>query len=260
MNSIKTKILITLIAFLCTSCANVNNAKIDLKTLNSNPDKFGITVFRAIYVKEAKIVDAFENNQALPKQELSSVYINVKKNITPGENNKKEEYIISPTMTEESPEHQKLFITTSYNEKDEKVISINPDYFYAVKMLPEGNYYVNSIIIHKGIIRLEQNFDIKNSPISFSVKANKINYLGDLFLFAPEKVSTMLPAYKLKTKLFNKETETQDFLRQYHPKIDLLFYNNLINNKKDEITLDYVDTIHGGLLGNIISSAIDSTF
>lgn len=94
----------------------------------------------------------------------------------------------------------------------------------------------------------------------FTVKANQVNYLGDLFFFDPKKVSVVFPSYKLKTNLFNQNASAQNFINNYHPEVNLIFSDSLMSKKGDEIVLDYVDPMHGGLLGGMISSAVDDMF
>ena len=256
------KTLLTLIALICTSCVHINEGKVDLIALKNNPDKFGITALRAIYVKDDKIVDAFANDHALPEQGLRAAYIYAKNSAIAAENDKKEEYLISTTSYgQEEASHEKLFITTSLNEKNEKITITNPNYFYAVKMLPQGHYYISTIrIYHRGSSYLYQSFDNLNSPINFSVRANEINYLGDLFFSGRKKVSHVLTAYKVKINLFDKAAEAQSFIRHYRPEINLRFESNLMHNKASDITLDYVDIMNGGLLGGMLSAAIGDAF
>jgi len=210
-----------------------------------------------IYTKDDKIVNSSSNGQELPDEGLKVAYLYATK-VT---DEKKESYMFTVTRAEEDPSHEKLFVTDSINEKKEKVTKYNPNYFYSIKMLPEGDYYVNIVrIYYKGSSYLEQKFDNKNSPMHFTVKANQVNYLGDLFFFDAKKVSTLLPSYKLETKLFNQSFSAQNYIKHYHPEVSLIFSNSLMSKNGSEIVLDYVDPMNGGLLGGMISSAIDDMF
>ena len=104
-----------------------------------------------------------------------------------------------------------------------------PEFFYTIKVLPQGKYYFSRI----QALGMDRFLYKKDSMYYFDVKAGYVNYLGDFYLSSPERsIGFWDDSYTLNTLLLDKSKQAKDFITKFHPEIKLPFITNLILRKK----------------------------
>jgi hypothetical protein len=219
-----------IVSFLCAACGTMNineYGAIDLSKLNNSNEQFGIVLSRTMFFESDVDQDKFiQNDNSLELSATNNVDVNAKDVLGKETGLYYMGYQVGGTWSysDEDKNKQKLFTLTP------KVIYVKsatfkPEYFYTIKMLPAGEYYVSRIIAscnHRGCLQQEYNKD--DSPYIFSVKANAVNYIGDVYFSAPHKTGSFFSnKYSLSTELLNKSEKAKAFMQKYHPEINLPF-------------------------------------
>jgi len=209
----------------CAMNAANNYGEVNLQELRQNENKYGVVVFRSMSLDDESAVYKFiEDNHSIKLGEYDTASVFAKK--------VKEDkhgvfyfgYQIGGNEWGQAEGKEKKNRFTIREGNEDLIGTKLPEFFYTVKMLPEGEYYF-ARIDSGGYIGY---YNLDDTPFKFNVKPGCINYAGDFFIFSPEKNGFWSSTYSLSTKLFNKSHQAEEFMRKYHPEINLPFTTNLI--------------------------------
>ncbi len=202
-----------ILSFLC-SCTTYHHEKgrVDIEKIRNSQEKYGVILFRPIFFKDLNMAQNFLNDEfSLNLSYENEMWIDAKdylgKNsynigrsepFTHEEREREFRFAkvhkvtrgierIAPPFTYEEQKNESRFTKAKVGSFD--TLYYYPEFFYSVKMLPEGEYYISYIRYYRGYYSgsLVQSFNYKNSVYRFYVKANKINYLGDLYFMSPSE-------------------------------------------------------------------------
>ena len=225
-----------LLAGLCSSCGlkGPNHGAVDLTKLQDSEAKYGVVVFRSMYFgneeQEGKFIQN-DNTLILTGYDESAFY--AKKYAEDKSGVFYFGYQIGGNSwgSDEAKEKEKRFEKTPRKAGGISsgtlftMATYYPEFFYTVKMLLEGDYYVSRIQAGG----YDRYYNQKETPYHFSVKAGHINYLGDLYLSNPKRDEGFFSnTYSLNVNLLDESNEVRVFLVKYHPEINLPFAVNLI--------------------------------
>lgn len=232
---IKRIIGMVFLAMILSSCAAKNYGAVDLAKLHNKDEKYGIVVFRSMFFKYEMDADAFSQNvNSIKLSGSNEAYVLAK------DSSKKQKYDYSwngyqiggawSYKSDWEEKHKRFTVQKGQiGLWDSTPEILMPEYFYTVKMLPEGRYYFSRAMFDfRDQGYLEQNFDLSESPFSFTVRSGHINYLGDLYFLSPEKQGFWGSKYNAGIALLDKSHQAEEFMNKYYPDINLPFMTNLI--------------------------------
>jgi hypothetical protein len=242
MNATKHCLYLIVFALLCTSCGTSKyNQEMNCANPSVANSKYGLVLLRTIFFKKNSELLQFgkdefsvkllsEGNRASIYAKESSEEIGVLThygyqiggNGVAYCNIKPKNFVISKT-------------DYGFLGKNDEYI-VKPEWFYSLRMLPEGEYFLSNIAFDfysRGFSdsrHLYKIFDNKHqSPLTFVVKAGKINYLGDIYFSSPElKHGNLLSrdSYKAGIAIKNENIKAKAFMSKYYPDIDFPFAEN----------------------------------
>src|SRR4051812_31518400 len=149
---IKKTFYLILLALLCTSCAMKDQSgEIDLAKLYNKNEKYGVVICRGMFFDHQHTLTKFlENESSVKLMPYNSLYIDAKEI---SENTIQVGYMVGGS----SSEQQELFglladssplvikpYTIGFLSIEPAILK--PEYFYTVKMLPQGEYYISSMV------------------------------------------------------------------------------------------------------------------
>lgn len=234
---IKRFIVLVILCLICSGCkiqlagkGEINQAK-----LYDDREKYAVVLFRGVFFDNVDQMEMFyQADKNMKLMESNDLYVNAMpvngKFLDNG-------YLIGGTIygSKEGKEKEKLFSKTPrvVEVLNPKLPTFKPEYFYTLKMLPEGEYYISIIRFRssKGDSYLESIFHKEDSLYHFTVKAGKINYLGDFYLASPIKDEGYFSKYNLDTLILNESDRAKAFMENYHSDIKLPFATNLMQKK-----------------------------
>lgn len=235
---LKKSLSLIIVGILCSSCKGSSSKTIDLTKLHNSNEQYGIVVFRPMFFKYTEMMERFTHDSSSVilgyPNGSNEVYVYAKEM----EGKKAQDSIFGYQVggtwhsTEEDIERSKLF-TISRGEGQPPMY--RPELFYTVSMIPAGNYYINRTMFNFGGVSfsveknyIENRYSKKESPFYFSVQAGKINYLGDLYFFSPERINYFLSTYNTNVALIDKANEAKDYMKLFYPQLHLPFITNFI--------------------------------
>ena len=229
---LKRIISLIILGFISSSCTMAHHTygKVELTKINDSTEKYGIIVFRAMFFKYDTSAKKFVNDEkSINLTHTNRVDIFAKNPLE----DKFFGYKISgdfPYPDEWDKKKDKLILQKGvygWFESTQEILM--PEYFYTIRMLPEGEYYFSHTAFDFHYDRyLEQRYDQKDSPYKFYVQAGKINYLGDLYFMSPERTSFFFSEYNAVIALLSRAPEAKAFMKNYYPEINLPFITNII--------------------------------
>ena len=196
-------------AFRDTSIINL-----DLDKIHSPDSKYGVVLFRPIY---------FEN--------ADPDYI-CKQKLEPIESNSSLRIIIHPSYSYISRDttNEKRSAEFIY-EQGFFMYMAKPEYFYGIRILPEGRYYFNSVSSTAG----RRDYKETEKVNYFDVKAGEITYIGDYYWMNNVKYdSNFKDALMNRTrgsveiKLCDRFDEAKQFFQKYYSHVKLPIKKNLL--------------------------------
>ena len=234
---IKRILSLVALVMVLSSCAAKNYGAVDLSKLRDKNEKYGIVVFRSMFFKYEKDAKVFsQNDNKINLDSSNEAYVFAK------DSGSKQKYDYSWngyqiggawSYKSDWEEKRKKFIMQKgkmgWTQAGAVPEILMPEYFYTIKMMPEGRYYFSRTIFDFDYRRyLEQEFGLNDSPFAFTVRSGHINYLGDLYFLSPEKQGFWGSKYSAGVVRLNKSHQAEEFMRKYHPEINLPFMTNLI--------------------------------
>lgn len=228
-------ISLVILTILFTSCSKVNQRNTELNEVNDN----GTIVFRAMFFEDKQVAEKFTYDSSSVRLNYpigsNEMYVFAKKTLDNKSQNSTFGYQIGGThnpsekLRKLKEKHNMSFFVSTV----ETPHSHSPEFFYNVISLPAGDYYINKAIFnfHKldtSPNKLEYqvlNYSQKESDCYFTVEANKINYLGDLYFTAGEPYFIGMI---LNAMLLNKSSEAENFMKKFYPQLHLPFIENFI--------------------------------
>ena len=180
INKFQYIIIIMMYSLLLTSCSAPlyqTRTKIDLLKLDNPYSKYGVTLFRAIYFENT--VNYICNQKLGPIEWDSALDIRVHPSYHKGGyfeyiTGNPDSDIVSQFKTK-APSYLEGFADfVSFNQKP---IMTMPEYYYGVRMLPEGRYYFESIYGTPGHKDYKETEEVNY----FDVKAGEVTYIGDYY-------------------------------------------------------------------------------
>ena len=245
MNIIKQRLYLIIVILLCVSCGTSKyNQEMNCANPDVNKEKYGIVLLRTIFFKQRSELLQFNKDESSVKllSESNRAVINAKESseeiglITKygyqiGGNGvfycnvKPVDFAISRTD----------YGFFGKNNEDH----VKPESFYSLRMLPEGEYFISNIAFDfysRGLSESSHIYSIfhnkHQSPLTFVVKAGKINYLGDIYFASPElKEEGWLSRSSYSASIIRKNeiTKAKAFMSKYYPNIDFPFAENIDN-------------------------------
>ena len=220
---------------LLTSCSAPlyeTRTKINLLKLNDTNSRYGVILFRAIY---------FDNNSSdticnirLPNLEYDyPLSIRVHPSYHKGGyfeyiTGNPDADIVSQFKTKAPSYLEGLADFMTFNLKP---IMTMPEYYYSVKMLPEGRYYFESIYGSPG----HRDYKKTEKVNYFDVKAGEVNYIGDYYWMNSVKYdSNFKDALMSQTrgsveiKLCDRFDEAKQIFQKYYSHVKLPIKKNLL--------------------------------
>lgn len=224
-----------MLTLLCSGCGTrfIEKGNIDQAKLYDNKEKYGVVLFRGVFFNNVDQMEMFyQDDENIKLSESNDLYVSVMPST------KYDLYLIGGTSygSKNAEEKEKLFTKTPRVVEflNPKSPTFYPQYFYTLKMLPEGEYYINKIQFTspKGKSYLESSYSKKDSPYYFTVRSGQINYLGDLYLSSPMKNGGFFSKeYNLGSMLLNESDKAEAFMKIHHSDIQLPFTTNLIQRR-----------------------------
>lgn len=221
---IKTLLSLLMLVVLCSGCHNFIEGSIDQSKLYNTKERYGVVLFRGVSFKNSDQMKTFyqaDRNTELTERNV----INVQAILS------SKDYLcyISERRT---AQQEKLFTKTPrvVGIFDSKWPTFYPQYFYTLKMLPEGEYRISTMWFSDfkgGTFSIT--YDKKETSYTFTVKSGQINYLGDFYISSPkEKGGFFSTDYSFDTLILDESDQAKVFMKLYHSDIKLPFVANIL--------------------------------
>ena len=225
-------IMCSLLLTSCSAPLYETRTKIDLLKLNDSNSRYGVTLFRAIY---------FDNNSSdticnirLPNLEYDyPLSISVHPSYNKGGyfeyiTGNPDSDIVSQFKTK-APSYLEGFADfISFNQKP---IMTMPEYYYGVRMLPEGRYYFKTIYGSPGHRDYKETEEVNY----FDVKAGEVTYIGDYYWMNNVKFDRNFKDHlmsqtrgSVEIKLCDRFDEAKQFFQKYYSHVKLPIKKNLL--------------------------------
>jgi hypothetical protein len=218
-------IYLALVLSACAMNAANNYGAVNIHELYQREKQYGVVVFRSMNLDDESAVYKFaQDNHSIILGEYDTSSVFAKKAIEDKHGVFYFGYQIGGNEWGQAEGEDKKNRFTIRDGGKDVIGTKMPEFFYTIKMLPEGEYYFARIDAG-GYIGY---YNIDNTPFRFYVKPGYINYLGDFFVFSPSKDGFWSNTYSSSTKLLNKSQQAERFMKEYHPEINLPFTTNLI--------------------------------
>jgi hypothetical protein len=210
-------------AFRDTSIINL-----DLDKIHSPDSKYGVVLFRPIYFENA-------DPYYICNQKLKSIEWNNSLDIKVRPGRYGYYYISREPINEEQAiefvdKAPSFFEYASYLSKG-KIRLATPEYFYGIRILPEGRYYFNSVSSTAGRRDYKETEEVNY----FDVKAGEVTYIGDYYWmnnvefdrnFKDRLMSQTRGSVEMK--LCDRFDEAKQFFQKYYSHVKLPIKKNLL--------------------------------
>lgn len=241
---IKNFLSLIMLGVFCSACgAKSGNSygAIDQTKLHNDKEKYGIVISRAMVFDNNNQRHRFFHDSATAALTNSNDVDIFAKEIS----GKEDGFFYvgyhvggNWSHTDEAKEKEKIFTITPRVAEflDSREATFKPEYFYTLKMLPEGEYYISGISLpcHYHGSCFKKDFNKKESPCHFTVKSGYINYIGDFYFSSPKKDGGFFSnTYTLGTSVLNRSNQAKEFLIKYHPELNLPFLTNLVKKAQN---------------------------
>ncbi|MBY0580683.1 MAG: hypothetical protein K2P53_03250 [Rickettsiales bacterium] len=208
------KYIYILSLLLFTGCTIGDSTKIDLVQLNDSSTKYGVVLFRSIYF-----------NNADPQSICDEKFDALERNFI----------LISTRPMHATISHNPDFeIKNQFKYKRDSFADtpmVMPEYFYGVRMLPEGKYYFKYVWSTAG----DRDYKETEKVNYFDVKAGEVTYIGDYYWMNSVKYdSNFKDALMSRTrssveiKLCDRFDEAKQFFQKYYSHVKLPIKKNLL--------------------------------
>ena len=199
---------------LFTGCATVDSTKIDLVKLNTPSEKYGVVLFRSIYFDNA-------DTHSICNEKFNALERNF--------------ILISTRPIHATISHNPDFeIKEQFKYKRESLADlpmVMPEYYYGVRMLPEGRYYFEYVWSTAG----DRDYKETEKVNYFDVKASEVTYIGDYYWMNNVKFDRNFKDHlmsqtrgSVEIKLCDRFDEAKQFFQKYYSHVKLPIKKNLL--------------------------------
>ena len=214
------KYIYILSLLLFTGCASAfrdtSIISLDLDKIHNPTSRYGVVLFRPIYFENGE-PDYICSQKLEPIEWSNDMSISIK----PGY------YHISRAPIAEERAIEFIYERESFMHSS----MAKPEYFYGVRMLPEGRYYFKSIYTTPGHKEYKETEKVNY----FDVKAGEVNYIGDYYWMNSVKYDINFKDAlmsqtrgSVEIKLCDRFDEAKQFFQKHYSHVKLPIKKNLL--------------------------------